>query len=365
MNLKATAGFFLALFFVVPVRGADWTAESAPECDRLFQQTNGWTGADGDYAVTLANGRTLWLFSDTFIGEVRDGRRVHAVMIHNSAAWQDGYDPATARLQFFQGQSSDGKPDALIKPADGRGWFWLNDGAMLEGKLFLFLPQIESTGDNSVFGFRQVATWLGEISNPLAPPPQWQVTEVKIPFTRIEPDESRSFGSAVMIKDGFVYIYGTHERKESTRTMILGRAPEHGLGDFTAWEFYTGNGWSAQASAAAGLCDGMATEYSVSWSPSRQQYVLVYTENGLSEKILARTAPQPWGPWSPATVIYRCPEARWDKQIFCYAAKAHPGLTSGTNDKWLVTYAANSFDFSQIINDGRLYWPRFIRVEPK
>jgi len=77
---------------------------------------------------------------------------------------------------------------------------------------------------------------------------------------------------------------------------------------------------------------------------------------------MARTAPEPWGPWSSPTVIYRCPEAKWDKQIFCYAAKAHPMLSSATHEL-VITYAANSFDLAQVLTDARLYWPRFVRVK--
>ena len=86
----------------------------------------------------------------------------------------------------------------------------------------------------------------------------------------------------------------------------------------------------------------------------------MYTEGGLSARILPRTAASPWGPWSAATVLYQCPEAGWDKRIFCYAAKAHPSLAAG--DELVISYVANSFDFWQVAADARLYWPRFIRV---
>ncbi len=348
--------------FIPQARSADWSTESLPQYNRLFQQTNGWIGADGDFTVTLTNDLTLWLFSDTFIGEVRHGHRVHAAMVNNSVALQHGVDPANARVEFFHGKSADGKPAALITPADGKGWFWLFDGVMADGKLFLFLSQIERTDDKSVFGFRQIATWLGEVSNPLAPPIQWHITQRKIPFAKFGAGESRSFGSALLVTNGFIYIYGTRERKEAGKMMILARAPETDLENFAAWQFRTHNGWSTNAKAATGLCEGMASEFSVSWMPSLQRFVLICTENGLSEKIIARTAIEPWGKWSEATVVYRCPEAKWDKQIFCYAAKAHPMLSSTTNEL-IVTYAANSFDFAQIVNDARLYWPQFVRVK--
>jgi hypothetical protein len=341
---------------------ADWNAESAPQYNRLFQQTNGWIGADGDFTVALTNGLTLWLFSDTFIGEVRDGRRVHATMINNSAALQHGVDPANARVEFFHGKSPDGKPAALIKPADGKGWLWLFDGVMANGKLFLFLAQIERTDDKSVFGFRQIATWLGEVSNPFAPPTQWHVMQRKIPFAKFKAGENRSFGSALLVTNGFIYIFGTRERKETGKRMILARAPEAALENFAAWQFRTRDGWSINEEAATDLCDGMASEFSVSWLPSLRRFILICTEKGLSEKIVVRTAIEPWGQWSAPTVVYRCPEVMWDKQIFCYAAKAHPMLSSATNEL-IVTYAANSFEFVQIVNDARLYRPQFVRVK--
>ena len=350
------------MLFVAQAHSADWSAESLPQYNRLFQQTNDWIGADGDFTVALTNGLTLWLFSDTFVGDVRGSHRFHATMVNNSAALQQGVDPANAQVEFFHDKSADGKPAALITPADGKGWLWLFDGVMADGKLYLFLSQIEHTDDKSVFGFRQIGAWLGEVSNPLAPPTQWHVTQRKIPFAKFGAGENRSFGSALLATNGFIYIFGTREEKEADKMMILARAPETDLENFTAWQFRTHNGWSTNAEAAADLCDGMASEFSVSWLPSLRRFVLICTENGLSEKIVARTAVEPWGQWSAPTVIYRCPEAKWDKQIFCYAAKAHPMLSSATNEL-IVTYIANSFDFAQIVNDERLYWPRFVRVK--
>ena len=353
----------LTVLLAAKLPAADWSAESLPEYDQLFQRTNGWIGADGNFAVTLTNGLTLWLFSDTWIGEVRDGHRRHATMIHNSAAWQRGIDPARARVEFFHGNSSDGNPAALITPADGKGWFWLFDGVMTRGKLFLFLAQIEPTTGKGAFGFHQTGTWLGEVSNPLAPPAQWHVTQQKIPFAQFGTNENYSFGSAVLATNGFVYIFGTRERKGEGKKMIMARAPATNPGNFAAWQFRAHDDWTTNATGLADLCSGMASEYSVSWLPALRRYVLICTENGLSEKIVARTATEPWGPWSAATVVYRCPEMARDRRTFCYSAKAHPMLAA-TPDELIVTYAANSFELAQVLNDAQLYWPRFVRVKP-
>lgn len=358
---KAVIGICLAMLIAVHARAIDWSAKSATAYDKLFQRTNGWIGADGDFTVALTNGLTLWLFNDTLIGKTRGDHRVSETMIHNSAAWQLGNNPSNAQVKFFYGLSPHKRPTPLVKPADGKGWFWPYSGVLVQGKLFFFLDQIEHTDDKSVFGFRQIGVWLAEVSNPFAPPTRWNLKQTKIPFARFHASENLFFGSALFVTNGFVYIFGTRAQADGRKTMILARAPETGLEDFATWRFRSINGWSKNAREAANLCSEMANEYSVSWSPALQRYVLIYTENGLSEEILARTAIEPWGPWTSGTVVYRCPEAKWNRQIFCYAAKAHPMLTSATNE-FIVTYAANSFDFTQLINDARLYWPRFVRI---
>jgi hypothetical protein len=105
----------------------------------------------------------------------------------------------------------------------------------------------------------------------------------------------------------------------------------------------------------------MASECSVSYLAVAKRYVLVYTEGGLSDRILARSADTPVGPWSASSVVYQCPEAGWDNRIFCYGAKAHPSLAAG--DELVISYIANSFDFWQVAADARIYVPRFIRVK--
>ena len=364
--MKSWTRLFLLVAFVVSNAFADdlkWSAESLPDYEQLFHHTNGWIGADGDFTVALPNGTTLWLFSDTFVGEIRDGRRHSQKMIHNSAAWQFGKNPATARVRFFYPQTTNGQPESLITPADGKGWFWIFDATMADGKLFLFLPQFErAPADNDVFGFRQIGLWLGEISNPLDPPPQWKITQTKVPFVQIGANESRNFGSAALATNGFIYIFGTHDVHGRDRKMLLARAPENSLADFSSWRFRTSTDWSTNVLEAADLCGQMGSEYSVSWQPKLRRYVLICTENGLSPKIIMRTSPNPWGPWSAGKIIYECPDVTWDKSIFCYAAKAHPMLAQSP-DEVILTYAANSFSLSKLMSDTRLYWPRFVRLK--
>jgi hypothetical protein len=110
-----------------------------------------------------------------------------------------------------------------------------------------------------------------------------------------------------------------------------------------------------------GLFAGTATEFSVCYQPSIRQYVSIYTENGMSKNIMMRLSPTPTGPWSDAYRIYECPEVKWHKTYFCYAAKAH--LEISAEGELIVTYACNSTDFWQMAADARIYRPRFLKIK--
>ncbi len=70
-----------------------YSVEPLPEYDALFCREKGWTGADAAYSVALADDVTLWLYGDTWIGDIVDGRHKGATMVNNSVGLQCGKDP--------------------------------------------------------------------------------------------------------------------------------------------------------------------------------------------------------------------------------------------------------------------------------
>ncbi len=334
------------------------SAAPAPDLDALFVRADGWIGADGAYSVALSPGRTLWLFSDTWVGKVRDGRRTDATIVNNSVGVQAG---PGGRVTFSIARGPDGKPAALIVPADGRGWFWLQAGVADRGRLSLFLNQVEKTDDKSVFGFRSVGLWLGTVADADQPPESWRVEQVKMPNTVFSNDRMLAWGAAALRVGDDLYVYGTDERRGKglpNRQMVVARVPAASVGDFAAWRYFRDGSWVEDFRNPSPLADGVASESSV--TPFGKGFVAVYTDGGLSPRIVGRTADHPWGPWSAPAVLYECPEVGRDRKVFCYAAKAHPVLSSGR--ELVVSYVVNSFDFWQVARDAKLYWPRFVRL---
>ncbi|MFO7706535.1 MAG: DUF4185 domain-containing protein [Desulfobacterales bacterium] len=337
-----------------------FTVAALPGYDAAFERTSGWTGGDGAYTIGLGEGRVLWMFGDTFVGRVSDGRRVDSLLINNSAAVQAGGTPTGASLDFFYKTQDGGPPAALFEPQDRVGWFWPYHGVKTAEGLFLFLLQVEAAEGPEAFGFRLVATWLGKVENPDDAPGRWILAARKIPWG----DERRLFGSSVLLSDGLAYVYGTVDETIEgfvAKQVILARVPAEKLLDFGAWRFFSEGGWVADVEAAGRVCKDAAGEFSVSFQPGLGRYVMIFTEGGLSEHMALRVAPRPEGPWGESLRFYSCPEAGWDPKIFCYAAKGHPELAAGAGEL-IVTYVANTTDFALLESDARLYRPRFVKI---
>jgi hypothetical protein len=337
-----------------------FTVAALPGHDAAFERTSGWTGGDGAYTIGLGEGRLLWMFGDTFVGRVKEGRRVDSRLINNSAALQAGGTPTEASLSFFYKTPDVGPPAALFEPQDGIGWFWPYHGVKTAEGLFLFLLQVEAAEGPEAFAFRLVATWLGKVENAAEAPERWSLSARKIPWG----DERRLFGSSVLVRDGVAYVYGTVDETIEgvvAKQVILARAPAERLWDFSVWRFFSEGGWVAEVEDAGRVCEDAAGEFSVSFQPGLGRYVMVFTEGGLSEHMALRVAPRPEGPWGEPLRFYSCPEVGWDPTIFCYAAKGHPELASGAGEL-IVTYVANATDFALLESDARLYRPRFVKI---
>jgi hypothetical protein len=321
-------------------------AEPAPDLDALFQTTNGWIGSDGDYSIQLNSRTTLWLFGDTVIGQVRDGKRINATMVNNTIALK----PTGGKATFFYRTNSDGHPASVFQPIDvTNSFFWPWDGIRSDRGLFVFLMQVRHTTDKSVWGFDVFATQLAFVPNPDGPPQDWKITLKKVPF--------KPFGWAVMRDANFIYIYGSNRKKGGS---FLARAPESALDDFGQWRFYSDGQWQEDAARATPVFPEAPSEGSVRWLGDLHRFVAVYSPDIFGD-IVMRTSDAPSGPWTDRRVIFHCPEGKRTKAYFCYAGKMHPELSRP--GELIMTYAVNSSNFSDLFNDAQLYWPRFIRLK--
>jgi Domain of unknown function (DUF4185) len=354
-----TMALAIALAITAFRAGADdfsFRVSEAPEWNRMFQRTNGWIGADVAYSVPLGPDKTLWLFGDTFVGQVQDGKRKSAKMIHSSIAIQRfGEEP-----QFYYPADKNDGPQSLIKSLGPRTYFWLDDGAQTELGLYIFLQEVQWLND-SAWGFQCVGTWLASVQNPAASPALWKISTMKLPFTQLADGQSVILGCEILKAGNYIYIYGysNHTNATAVKNQILARALENSVSNPETWEFYSNGAWTRDFEKSTPIFSGAGAEGSVSWQPFLKQFVFIYSP-GIRGAIVMRAAKDPEGPWSAPVKLYQCPDMKFAPHVFCYAAKGHPEL-SATNEL-LISYASNSESLSEVMNDTRIYSPHFIRV---
>lgn len=382
----------------------DMPGVAAPDWDAIFTRTSGWTGADGAYSIDLGDGRTLWLFSDTWIGSIKDGRHApgsglvnNSIAIHRTPA--AGQPPAAKDVTFYWGPNDpQGRPTAWIVPDPncislrpwGRkqraslGWYWLLDGAVVRKEptgrptLVLFLARIgKRAGNHGVWGFKGLGGALAVIDNPHEPANTWRITQRDNPHA-IGTDAAAADGNLREISWGAavyadrqakspagdtLYVYGVKETAPLNKQLLLARAPASTVHQFDTWRFWAGpEEWSPNLAGAKPVADQIVNELSVDRVvvAGRPTFVMVHSEPVFGHHILLRTARTPWGPWSKPTPVYDVPGVKRNKTYFTYAAKAHAHLSEPGS--LLITYVINSHDFGAMVRDPTIYRPRFIRV---
>lgn len=388
--LRLGASLVLLSLFVPTVSGQDstlalsgsWTVERDEQWEALFDRNSGWTGADGIYSIPLSDTnpitsnsptKTLFVFSDTFIGDVNvPGRRLPgSTLVNNTLALMDGLEPIPEAIDFFWREGSDGSPKAVFVPttpdANPGDWYWLMDGIALEATTHIFALRMEKA-DGGVFNFRVAGVSL--LSLPLTSPnPVRDHVQADTPlfFAPLDGRGDIILGAAIMANtgaanapepDGYVYIYGQQNDPFNKRLIAARVLPEE-FGDFSKWRYWDGTAWSPQIENIAPLTGRVSSELSVTPLPNGQ-FLLVFQLDTLGRDTAIRLGDSPIGPFGGFIRIWQCPEAESDPDIFCYNAKAHPHLSAP--GEMLISYNVNTFDFLDHFTFADIYRPRFIRI---
>lgn len=364
-----------------PLKPLTFTAEAAPEWTALMERTSGWFAADGIFTIPLDGKeeqlvygkKTLFIFSDTYIGEVENGvPKPGNVMVNNTTAWMTGNEPSRDAISFEFNKDKKGKPVSYFVPNDSLAkdneYYWLGDGFINHAKenaLYIFAYHVHKTGPN-VFDFEQTNISLLKIKNPTKTGiAQHEQIPTELGF--VHPSGKRAyFGSGIFVNtkeasapnpDGYVYIYGV---LEGNKSLIAARTLPKDIENFEKWTFWDGKTWGSDKHSVASLADGVSNELSVTPTDDGR-YLLTYTVLGISDIIGIQVSNSPIGPFGELHQVYTCPEYK-EKNLLPYNAKAHYHLSKP--GELLVSYNTITANFwEDIQKDATIYHPRFIKVK--
>ncbi|WP_125637706.1 hypothetical protein [Nonomuraea sp. WAC 01424] len=320
---------------------------------------DGWTGGDSTYSMRMPDGRTLWLFSDTFLGPLNANgtRPTSAKVINNSFVIQDGN-----KLTTVHGGTASA-PKALLPPPDDTHWYWSGDGFITGDRLQVMFNRYRRQGTGPMpFAFDQnvVATFsLSDLTKPQS-------------LTTMPSHAGVAWGSAILPAsrsgDGYTYIYGVSDapiNKKMKVARVRGDDLRNGR-----WQYYTSWGWTEVEEHAGETLTGIANEYSV--TPWQGQFLMVSQDSteAFSGLINAFTSCDPFDGFTNKTYVYRMPEpgplgSYLDGDIISYNPHVH--FEQSTEDSLLISYNVNSMDNrvqddADHYRDPGIYRPRFFRV---
>jgi fibronectin type 3 domain-containing protein len=317
-----------------------------------------WTGADSTVSVRLPDGRTVWLFSDTFLGTVNADRSrpLSTPFVHNSMVVQNG----TALTTLTGGTAA--APTSLVGAATDSlpgdlGW-WVGDAKVNGSTLQVFYHHYKSGGAGPL-NYVPQGTGIATFSLPSL------ALQSLVP---LDTDAKTDWGAALVPgTDGYTYIYGVEATSEAKYLRIARVANGSMLGPAGAptqgWSYWTGKpddeagGWSADEEAGARVMTGVGNGFSVKYINGRYVLVTIDSDRAFSRSVFAYSASTPTGPFGQQTWLYDAPEATGSRIV--YDARLHPEQScSGGNI--VLSYNVNSLENADNYADVRIYRPRFI-----
>lgn len=356
------------------------------EWDHVFERASGWTGADVAGSFETRDGRVVWVFGDTWIGQVEKGAHVvGSKLVNNTVAVhakprEPGLAPPPDSVEFLHRQADDGAPLAWIAPEPpARTWYWASGGGVAfrapdhSERLAVGLFHVaRREAKEDAWGFEVIGSAMAIVDNASAPAREWRPRAVTLP--RAPASAVQSGGAAAWLLaatpeetakgEETVWIFGEVKASRYENGLLLARAPRPTIDDIASWRFFAGEGrWSERAEDARPVALGITSELSVeAWrrEDGQARYVLVHSEPLLGKRIFVRTAARPEGPWSERREVFTVPDVERSKAYFTYAAKGHLHLSRP--GELLITYLVNANDLGSAFRDASIYRPRFIRV---
>jgi hypothetical protein len=311
-----------------------------------------WTGGDETVSVALPDGRIVWLFSDTFLGTVNSGysRPKGTPFIHNCMVIQQGNTLTTITGGTASVPTS--QVGAATDSNTGDVGYWVDDAFVANNQLEVFYTHYQRTGSGGL-DVKQLGTVIAVFSLPGLS--LQSITQLSI-------GTSLKWGVAVLGQSDYTYIYGT-EDAGINKFLHLARAPygqvlTAGSNPTTAWQFWTGSGWSSSQSDSIQMMSGVGDGFSVAQIDN--QYVLVTQDTNLifNPNLVVYTATTPMGPFSNQAYFYKTPETGGN--IITYDARIHTEINGA--DKLVISYNVNSLQYTDNYANVRIYRPRFIDV---
>ncbi|MGH2646565.1 MAG: hypothetical protein ACRDE8_03315, partial [Ginsengibacter sp.] len=173
-----------------------------------FPFQNGWLGGDEAVSVAVNETTTLFIFSDSYVGNKNQQSRQEPgmKMVSNTVAVETCLSNGKTDVKYFWNNMYSENPESIFKTFTNRYNFWVNDAFMVGSNLYVLLQKVgHKTGESpdDFFPFSLPGFSLAKIINPFELPDKWQIELIPVPDF-VYP--AMQLGHHV-IKDNYVYFF--------------------------------------------------------------------------------------------------------------------------------------------------------------
>ena len=343
------------------------TTVFSQKCIPEFPLKDGWLGGDGDVSVPINDTTTLFLFSDSYVGNRNQKSRQEPgmKMVSNTVAVQSCLPNGETDVHYYWNNMYSDNQGPIFKTYTNRYKFWVVDAFTIKNNLYVLLGKVgpkQGAAPDDIFNFSGLGCTLAKISNPNGPPNEWKIELFPLP------DFTNSFMElrCHAMQDEYIYFFVS---RNDTSQFLVRKQIDFIDNPEIPFEYYAFNKkWKEgiKADDMVTIVNGFRCN-TVNYHTEMKQWVMISDIWFKDNKIKMRTAPALTGPWSDEIVIYEIPEVTpgnslYSKSNFCYLAREHIQYYDTKNHVMLLTYDINNTNYSEILSSPKIYTPKIITI---
>ena len=296
-------------------------------CTRLMPGLGGGvTGGDGAISIDLKDGRNLFMWGDSFFGDVVDDKRSK----DSKFVMGNTFTIINEKGELETLYSGDLKNPSAYIPA-------------------------EQDGDSPrCFEYMCCDYFRLDVKTMKI------IDEMNIPAAN---QNGVHYGHAVMPYQNAIYIYGTKSDSTGVKAVVhVAKAElvDNKLANFVYWD---GASWQADATKTAkleGLQKNISEQFNV-FSLNEKIVLVSQNRSGNAKEIYSYIADSPEGAFGHEKLLYTVDEPNFEQDsMMTYNTMVHPQYMK--NDKILMCYNVNTYDLKKVFEKASLYQPRFFWV---
>ena len=343
---------------------------SSQKCAPVFPFKDGWLGGDGDVSVPINDSTTVFIFSDTYVGNINQKSRQERDMgmVANTLAIQTCSTNGESEVHYYWNKMFSDNPEPFFKSFTNRYKYWVVDAFTSNSHLYAILSKIGpkvGADPGDIFNFSGLGFTLAKISNPHDAPHDWKIELFPLPEFKDSTMEIRCHAKL----DGYIYFFVS---RNDTSQFVVRKQIDFIDNLEQPFEYYSLNKKWKQGIILNDMFEitkGFRCN-SVNFHPEIKQWVMISDIRFKDNKIKMRTAPALTGPWSDEIVIHEISEVTpgnslYSKSNFCYLAREHIQYYDSKNHVMLLTYDINNTNYFEILSNPKIYTPKVITVPLK